>query len=79
MKALHDKIHMKKYNSVSTCLENFEVWKTQILKESTSHVDQSWKRQYLLLLLLGNSCLSNMDVYVGFTHEEKILVEMHYI
>lgn len=32
MKTLHDKIHMKKYNSVSTCLENFEVWKTQILK-----------------------------------------------
>lgn len=32
MKTLHDKIHMKKDNSVSTCLEKFEVWKIQILK-----------------------------------------------
>ena len=32
LKTLHDKMYMKKDNSVSTCLEKFEVWKIQIIK-----------------------------------------------
>ena len=32
LKTLHDKMYMKKDNSISTCLEKFVVWKIQILK-----------------------------------------------